>query len=685
MKASIENSVVDSGHREEKSQGLPIWLVLVAIIFTILAAYLIYAGGNYGGAQLVLSEQPIGHTLGWVPLTSLFIGLLIVNPISHGLAKKKLLTSRSLVLLFAMIIAGASAVSRGAALTLLSIMGLPHEAVTNPVAFQPLLERFSPLVIPLGGATFSDSEMDALMGFMMGQSTVPWDIWLMPCILWSVFVFAFFLMGIGMATLVRKRWAEVEHLRYPVVALATEMISQGGDDSHLLGPLWRNKLTWIGFVPGFIFILYSQLQEWYLGLPRIEVGYGNWLIFRPLYNSLQGTALGAITSPANGFALNFWGLSPMWLGVAYLIPPHGTLVSYVISHLLRLIPNYIFYSTGRANTFSYNLRGMWGVFSHGAVFGLGIYMLYLMRNELKLMLQAAFRGVTGLDDSDEAVSYKTAIYLILGSSVFIILYTVLFLRYKVWMALLYILMYIPMILGTSRMRAYAATMWERNFGSYDVGIQTVLLPGLVGQKTYGVGGMISAAILGEFDICERHMTTINLLECWKLADEEGVSKKTVTKGMTIMFMLGTAIFSYTALNFLYKGYGLATAPRKGYTWRLYRPLAPLTYQGALLKGPTTDTITFFISGLLLMWLNSWMRLRFIWWPLEPVGFAWGTRYAYEEMGNFLIMGIIKSLIMRYGGTSLYNKLRPVFLGMIMGWAAATVFTNAINVVRAYML
>ena len=86
-----------------------------------------------------------------------------------------------------------------------------------------------------------------------------------------------------------------------------------------------------------------------------------------------------------------------------------------------------------------------------------------------------------------------------------------------------------------------------------------------------------------------------------------------------------------------------------------------------------------------MWLNFWMRLRFMWWPLEPVGFAWGTRYAYEEMGNFLIMGMIKSLMIRYGGSSLYNKFRPLFLGMVMGWAFASVLTNLWNVVRFYIL
>lgn len=125
-----------------------------------------------------------------------------------------------------------------------------------------------------------------------------------------------------------------------------------------------------------------------------------------------------------------------------------------------------------------------------------------------------------------------------------------------------------------------------------------------------------------------------------------------------MFIIGTGIFFYTALNFLYKGYGISMAPREAYTWRLIRPLGPLTYGTSLIKGPMADATIFFVLGMVLMFANSWLRQRYLWWPLEPVGFAWGTRYAFEEIGNFMVIGLLKTLIIRYGGTSLYNKLRP---------------------------
>ncbi len=681
MNAQVDKRVEIS--QEGHSERISPWLILIAVLFTIAAAYLIYAGGNYLGLHQVLSEQAIGHTLGWVPITGLLISLLIVNPVGYLLKKKKVLSSKNMVILFAMIVAGASAVSRGPALTLLSFMGLPHEAANNPMAFQPLLEKFSPLVIPLGGGAFTDREMEALMGFTIGQSSVPWDVWFMPALMWGLFGMAFYLLGLGMATVVRRRWTEVEHLRYPVVSLAIEMVADG-DGEGLLGPLWRNKLMWIGFIPGFLFIFYSQLQVWFPSLPQLTVAYGNWAIFRPLYNSLRGTTLGILTQTNSGFNINHWGISPMWMGVAYLIPPHGTIISYIISHFIRIIPNYIFYTTGRLNTFTYTTLLMWDIFSVGATFGFGLFIIFLMRKDLKVIWDMTFKknSASELDDSGEPVSYATAMYLILGSSLFIMLYVMVFLHYKLWMALLYIITYIAIILGATRMRAYAATMWVRTYGSYSMGVQTSLLPGLLGQKAYGILGLTGAAVLGEHDICERHLAPINLLECWKFADSEGVSKRTVTKGMTLLFLLGTIIFFYTALNFLYKGYGISMAPRGWYTYRTYRPLAALTYSEGLLQGPKTDVIIFFFTGVILLFFNSWMRLKYIWWPLEPVGFIWGVRYNYEVVGNFLVMGLVKSLIIRYGGAALYNKLRPTFLGLILGWAAANVVVNVVNVIIA---
>ncbi len=48
--------------------------------------------------------------------------------------------------------------------------------------------------------------------------------------------------------------------------------------------------------------------------------------------------------------------------------------------------------------------------------------------------------------------------------------------------------------------------------------------------------------------------------------------------------------------------------------------------------------------------------------IEPAGFAWSSIVKV----NFVIAGILKGLIFRYGGRKLYNDVRPLILGLIMG-------------------
>ena len=66
-------------------------------------------------------------------------------------------------------------------------------------------------------------------------------------------------------------------------------------------------------------------------------------------------------------------------------------------------------------------------------------------------------------------------------------------------------------------------------------------------------------------------------------------------------------------------------------------------------------------GLLLL------RVNFLWWPLHPVGYAIaGTNTMDKVWMPFLIAYIVKSLVMRYGGPKLYQRLLPFFLGLIIG-------------------
>jgi len=64
---------------------------------------------------------------------------------------------------------------------------------------------------------------------------------------------------------------------------------------------------------------------------------------------------------------------------------------------------------------------------------------------------------------------------------------------------------------------------------------------------------------------------------------------------------------------------------------------------------------------------AWLRLNFVWWPLHPLGFVMATSWASLNLWFSLFLGwLFKLLTIHYGGLRGYRRLRPLFLGLILG-------------------
>jgi hypothetical protein len=70
-----------------------------------------------------------------------------------------------------------------------------------------------------------------------------------------------------------------------------------------------------------------------------------------------------------------------------------------------------------------------------------------------------------------------------------------------------------------------------------------------------------------------------------------------------------------------------------------------------------------IAGVLFF-----LRTRFGWWPLNPVGFAISSSYPIRDsaFGVFLVW-LTKVVLFRVGGLELYRKAIPLFVGMLVGY------------------
>jgi hypothetical protein len=76
---------------------------------------------------------------------------------------------------------------------------------------------------------------------------------------------------------------------------------------------------------------------------------------------------------------------------------------------------------------------------------------------------------------------------------------------------------------------------------------------------------------------------------------------------------------------------------------------------------------YFASGVLVTIVLSVLRQQYWWWPLYPIGFALSGSWSMIVFWcPILVAWLLKSFIIRYGGMQIYSRLRPLFLGLILG-------------------
>ena len=85
-------------------------------------------------------------------------------------------------------------------------------------------------------------------------------------------------------------------------------------------------------------------------------------------------------------------------------------------------------------------------------------------------------------------------------------------------------------------------------------------------------------------------------------------------------------------------------------------------------GPDATRLLFLGIGAVGMFVLSFLKYRFPWWPLHPIGFCigGGEVIAYCAFSLFLTW-LIKVIILKVGGITLFRRARPFFLGLLLGY------------------
>jgi hypothetical protein len=99
-------------------------------------------------------------------------------------------------------------------------------------------------------------------------------------------------------------------------------------------------------------------------------------------------------------------------------------------------------------------------------------------------------------------------------------------------------------------------------------------------------------------------------------------------------------------------------------------------------------ITYGAAGFILTAILSFLHARFIWFPLEPIGFIIATSFPGQWFGVWstcLVAWILKTIVLRAGGSALYEKYAlPTVGGFVAGVVLASVIGTITGMVRFYV-
>ena len=469
-------------------------------------------------------------------------------------------------------------------------------------------------------------------------------------IVWGLFFLVLIWTTLCLAVILRRRWAEEEHLPFPVIALPLEMTREGA-------PLYRNRLLWLGFAfPAFLHSL-NSLQSLYPTLPTWKIN---------TVHDLVGD--GVVQYPWTGMDTFFYLLHPVGVGFGYLI---NTDISFSLwfFYLIKKLFNVLGVVEGwrdpsqgwlgdQAEQFPFTGAQGWG-----AWLALGLSTLYAGRVSLRGYLHRACKGDPMGVDRGEAMSARLAVFGFLGGFLALCAF-VWSSGGSWWLPPLFFGVFLLIMVALSRIRAETAVL------STDLGWVNPqsILPTFTGTISVSHTDLVHMGMLSWFNTDYR--TSFMPHELEGLVGLERAKGNMRPLIPAILFAAVVAIISGLLWHIqLYYINGAATAQVN--SWPVVskgaEPWHDVQHWLQSPKPPDGVALTAMAVGASMTLLLTALRGRFLGFPLHPAAYVLNVSYANDVFWcDMFVAWLIKSLILRYGGISVYRQAMPLFLGLILG-------------------
>lgn len=476
--------------------------------------------------------------------------------------------------------------------------------------------------------------------------------WARPMAAWSAFILVLLGSMYCVNVMIRKQWVEYERLTFPLVHLPLELTRDESSRSLL-----RSRSFWIAFLLVCIVRSISGLHKVVPSFPD--------LAYFP--DEGQSFDLQTVFVDPPWSAINYSRLSfhPMIVGITYFLPLDIAFSAwfFYLAVKAELVLSAAFGwqdaagGSGAQPPYT-NEQGA------GAFLVIALLSLWGARAHLAAVWRKAFTGDPKVDDRQEPLSYRTAVFGFLACFALLVLFMVAA-RLTWYLATLFFTLYLLSIFTLTRLRAEAGPML-----SYGPEVNPHrLMVDVAGARHWSPQDLTTLSYMQWFDTDYRTVAMPQQLEAFKIADAARMDARRLSFWIFAATALAT-VASFVSVLAIYYHYG-ATTPRGDNSWRLYNGQLPFQTLANWLNSPReTDwaSVEWIGVGGAITAALIFLRSRLLWWPFHPAGFAMAHAGLTMAWAWFpMLMGwAAKATILRWGGMKLYRAGVPFFLGLLLG-------------------
>lgn len=637
----------------EPTPGVTVRSVLSGLVLVVgLDALAIHLRYVVHGSLMTYSHVPMAMLI-------VYVLMIVIGALIARFSPWKL-SSPEWHAILAMGVVGAAVPGFGLSGYLLGYIATPHYFATEVNEWNTYLHPYiNPWLIP-------SDENKAVTWFFEGApngAQIPWDAWLLPLLWWTTFIVAAFVVLACVAVVFRKQWVQNERLAFPAMAPLIHMAEAPGSGTSALPDFTRNYLFWIGFGLAFGMIAWNCINYFLPGFPQFPVYRGRWYWIDRQH------------PPAFGFL----GLFTIFFSYFASL---DVLFSIWFFDLLFIVEGGALHRRGFTAISPYYYRGVYYWQTKGAFAMLTASVFWVARRHVRDIFGKAWNRNHPMDDRDEPLSSRTAVISMLLGLAFMWLWLSR-IGFDPLLAALLLPAVIFTYVGMAKILAETGMPYT-NVPAGPWGLVATFIGGMTVNERTRVALRFASRITSHF----KGLFLPALAHAGRVAEGVRGDRRRLTYAVALAFLV-----SFVASVLLTIQLGYRDGAYNFNSWEIVHA-GPRHFESTatsvknfLTKKPDPpvyrehpEYMVFFGLGGLAALLLIFLRHRFVWWPLHPVGLAISGSYLARRTSLTILMAwLVKLVMLKMGGPSVYRKSRPLFIGLLAGYILGVALSASIDV------